>query len=54
MKTKEMAMPIKTTPREVIFVTDDRVNLCISSKENVPFITLKTSSIKDLFSLNNF
>ena len=22
-----MAMPIKTTPREVIFVTEDRVNL---------------------------
>ena len=41
-------MPTKTTPREAIFVTEDRVNLCILSKENAPFITLKTSSIKDL------
>jgi len=27
MKPKEMTMPIKTTPGEVIFVTEDRVNL---------------------------
>ncbi len=27
MKPKEMAMSIKTTPGEVIFVTEDRVNL---------------------------
>jgi len=28
-----MAMPIKTAPREVISITEDRVNLCILSKD---------------------
>jgi len=28
-----MAMPIKTAPREAIFVTEDRVNLCVLSKD---------------------
>ena len=46
LKPKEMAMPIKTTPREAIFVTEDRVNLCILSKENAPFITLKHPLLK--------
>ena len=54
LKPNEIAMPIKTTPIEAIFVTEDRVNLCILSKENAPFITLKTSFIKDLFGLNSF
>gem|GEM_PF-4329455 len=28
-----MAMPIKTTPGELIFVTKDRINLCILSED---------------------
>jgi hypothetical protein len=33
-------MSNKTTPREACFVTEESVNLCILSKENVFFITL--------------
>ena len=43
-KPNEIEMAAKTTPKEAIFVTDASVNLCIFHKENVPFITLKTSS----------
>ncbi len=52
LKPSEIAMPAKRTEREVCLVTEGSVNLCILSKENVFFITLITSSIKDLFDLN--